>query len=90
MKKFLSSHANVTPNKYARVIIITCLTIILNLPIIIVNITMGNESGYNHAYISWAHVHGGAGGLLGGAGLDRVLQLTVDDWGRNMWRVLSV
>ncbi|KLO14101.1 fungal pheromone STE3G-protein-coupled receptor [Schizopora paradoxa] len=94
MNEFLCSHSNVTPNRYIRVMAITCLTIVLDLPILIINITrqlvMGKESGYNQPYVSWAYVHNGADGALEGAGLSQILQLSVDDWGWSMWRILNV
>jgi len=85
MNVFLSGHSDVTPNRCFRVMTITCLTILLDLPILLVSITRellaGQENGLNYPYISWANVHhDGAGGILEDGGLNHILRFTMSDW----------
>ncbi len=86
MNEVLSSHSDVTQNKYIRVMTITCLTLLLDLPALIVLVATklieGQESDINHSYRSWAFIHDGS--------LSKILQTTAHEWGGDKWQVFNV
>ncbi len=68
MNEFLSSSRDITHSKYRRLMVITCLDTLFNLPVsitlFITDIMQGKGDALNYPYISWKNVHDGAAGTF--------------------------
>ncbi|KLO14127.1 fungal pheromone STE3G-protein-coupled receptor [Schizopora paradoxa] len=82
----LQSNAEVTPNKYIRVMAITCLTLFLDMPVVIIVVTTrlleGHESDLNNPYRSWSTARDGS--------MSKIAVTTAEVWGSNKWLVFTV
>jgi len=89
MDEVLSSHSDVTTNRYIRVMTITCLMLLLDLTsfvvlVVLLTITLieGQESDANQPYRSWANVHDGS--------LKYIIQTPAQEWGYDKWQVFTI
>jgi len=93
MSLFLSSSRDITHNKYNRLMVITCLDTIFNLPVDIAVVVMSNlpgkEGSLKYPYINWKNVHDGAGGIAPGLSLSSITQTPASEWSADAWGVLT-
>ncbi len=93
MSLFLSSSRDITHNKYNRLMVITCLDTIFNLPVdiavVVMSILPGKESSLNYPYVNWKNVHDGSGGNLPGVSLSSITQTPANEWSTYAWGVLT-
>lgn len=83
MNEVLSSHPDVTRNKYIRVMIFTFLNFLLNVPVniaLLVLVATGTGA-FNGPYRSWASVH---------AHFNDIPQITAQEWGSDKLAVFLV
>jgi len=88
--EILSRHSDVTPNNYIRMIVITYIMLLFNIPnlvIVIVTVTLaagliakGNAITLPHA--SWGFIHDGSPSVI--------LKVSAQEWGTNNWLVFTV
>jgi len=94
MNEFLSSNQGITSHKYKRLMAITLLDTIFNLPVLVIilvtSIVAGKNNPLNAPYVSWKNVHDGAGGLLPGSSLSSILKSPAFEWSTDGWTVFDV
>ncbi len=94
MNEFLSTGADFTHNKYNRLMVVACLDTLINLPVLstifVTNILRGKSIALNDPYVSWKHVHDGAGEDIPGISLSSILQVPASAWNTSGWSVFTV
>ncbi|KLO06016.1 fungal pheromone STE3G-protein-coupled receptor [Schizopora paradoxa] len=91
MNKFLQSNQHMTRGRYNRLIVMTCMDAILNLSpaiiVIVTNAKAGEDSPYNHPFISWKFIHDD---LVPGFSFSSIIQVPASEWSTDTGSVVSV
>jgi len=90
-----SGNSALSPGNFKRLLIMTLLDTIINLPILITSfakcILAGKNNFANYPYKSWDYVHNGAGGVFPpGTSLGTIVQVPASEWSQDKWFFTNV